>query len=55
MLFPQAEEVGGRSDAMTSVPVTIVVTDADDQRPMFSAKIVHVTLGEDLGEPHSLL
>ena len=35
--------------SVTTAPVTIVVTDADDQLPVFSSDSVSVSVPEDLG------
>ncbi|KAF2368301.1 Cadherin [Trinorchestia longiramus] len=44
----KAQEIGGSEADSTTAPVTIVVTDADDQLPVFSSSEIHVTVREDL-------
>lgn len=46
-LCPQAQEKGGQA-AMSQV--TVVVTDVDDQRPVFSEDEISVTVSEDIGQ-----
>ena len=41
---------GSGPPAITTAPVTIVITDADDQLPVFSSPVVDVAVGEDLGK-----
>ena len=48
-MFVKASEKGPGGES-TVAPVTIVVTDVDDQKPTFSAEEVFVSVAEDMGK-----